>query len=39
MGLAIVKKIVDRAGGTILVDPTCERGTTFLLSLPAAPTS
>jgi signal transduction histidine kinase len=34
MGLAIVKKIIERAGGSIFVDPTCASGTAFVFSLP-----
>ncbi|HEV3022807.1 MAG TPA: HAMP domain-containing sensor histidine kinase, partial [Pirellulales bacterium] len=36
MGLAIVRKIVEHYGGTIFVDPSCEQGTGFILSLPVA---
>lgn len=36
MGLAIVKKIIESYGGTILVDPACTQGTAFVLSLPLA---
>jgi len=36
MGLAIVKKIVDHYGGSVCVDPECDEGTTFLVTLPSA---
>ena len=39
MGLAIVKRIVEEYGGTVQVDPTCEKGTAFVVSLPRAPVS
>jgi signal transduction histidine kinase len=35
LGLAICKKIVERAGGTIWVEPQAEPGTTFKLTWPA----
>jgi signal transduction histidine kinase len=34
MGLAIVKKIVEHYGGQVYVDPQCQAGTTFVVSLP-----
>lgn len=38
-GLTIVKKIVERHGGTIRIESTCGQGTTFWLTLPTeAPT-
>jgi signal transduction histidine kinase len=35
IGLAICKRIVERHGGTITVDSTVGKGTTFTVSLPA----
>lgn len=35
LGLALVRRIVDRAGGTIELDTMPGRGTTFTLTLPA----
>ena len=29
--------IIDVAGGSVTVDPGCQNGTAFVLSLPAAP--
>jgi signal transduction histidine kinase len=37
MGLAIVRKIVEYYGGQVFVDPHCEQGTGFIVTLPAAP--
>jgi nitrogen-specific signal transduction histidine kinase len=37
MGLALVRGLVERAGGTVRVDSSQEKGTTFSLILPAAP--
>lgn len=37
MGLAIVRKIVQRQGGSIHIDPGRRRGTTFVLTLPKPP--
>jgi signal transduction histidine kinase len=36
LGLVITKTIVELHGGSIMVDTTSTRGTTFLLTLPAA---
>ncbi len=36
IGLAIVKRIVDRHGGTVRVESTAGEGTTFVFTLPAA---
>ncbi|HVX14704.1 MAG TPA: hybrid sensor histidine kinase/response regulator [Pirellulales bacterium] len=36
MGLAIVRKIVEHYGGRAFVDETCNEGTTFVVTLPAA---
>jgi hypothetical protein len=38
MGLSIVRKIVQHYGGQALVDPECDSGTTFLVSLPSGRT-
>lgn len=35
IGLAVCKKIVERYGGTIKVESTVGKGTTFIISLPA----
>ncbi len=37
IGLAIVKKAVGKLGGTIRVESTVDRGSTFWLTLPVAP--
>jgi len=34
MGLAIVKRIVDHYGGEVYIDPECQVGTAFVVSLP-----
>jgi two-component system sensor kinase len=36
LGLYIVKKIVERYGGNIIVENNIPRGTTFVLELPSA---
>jgi signal transduction histidine kinase len=38
LGLSIVRRIVEACGGTVTLDTTQSRGTTFLLSLPLAQT-
>ncbi len=35
LGLVITKELIELHGGTILVDTTAQKGTTFLVSLPA----
>jgi signal transduction histidine kinase len=35
--LVITKDIVELHGGSIMVDTTARRGTTFVLTLPAVP--
>jgi len=37
LGLALVKDVASRVGGSVEVERTSPAGTTFLLSLPAAP--
>src|SRR5205807_7626354 len=39
LGLAIVKGLTDRMGGTVSVDSEVGRGTTFVVRLPAAPST
>lgn len=34
MGLAIVRKIVEHYGGRVFVDPLCQQGTAFVVTLP-----
>ena len=36
VGLAVVRKILERHGGSVTLDPTVVRGTRFVLELPAA---
>ena len=38
VGLAVVRKIVERHGGRVVLDPRPGRGARFVLELPAAPT-
>jgi signal transduction histidine kinase len=37
LGLSIVKRVVEVSGGTISIDSTAERGTTFRIRLPLVP--
>ena len=36
LGLAIARDLVERHGGTITLDPDCEAGARFVVTLPSA---
>ena len=38
LGLAIAREIVERSGGTIAVESVLGEGSTFIVTIPAAPT-
>jgi signal transduction histidine kinase len=37
VGLAVVRKIMERHGGRVTLDPSVGRGARFVLEMPAAP--
>ena len=39
LGLAIARELVERSGGTIAVESDLGKGSTFIVTLPAAPAS